>query len=82
MYGSTTGYPEKLDVFRLFWSQASIIGSTMASDQEFEKMLDFVRDYQIKPTIDQVVPFHDYIKAFDRFKDPDAMGKIVLHIED
>ena len=80
MYGSTSGYPEKLDVFRLFWSQAQIMGSTMGSDQEFEDMLGFVNQYKIKPSIDKVYEFDDYLSAFDRFKSPDHFGKIVLKI--
>jgi NADPH:quinone reductase-like Zn-dependent oxidoreductase len=78
MYGSTTGYPEKVDVFRLFWSQAQIMGSTMGSDDEFVEMLDWVNKHQIKPTVDQVYQAEEYIQAFDRFKSPDSFGKIVL----
>ncbi len=78
MYGSTTGYPEKLDVFRLFWSQAQIIGSTMGSDLEFEEMIQFVNKYQIKPTIDKVYNVNETVKAFDRFKEADHFGKIVI----
>ncbi|MEP1097126.1 MAG: zinc-binding dehydrogenase [Cyclobacteriaceae bacterium] len=78
MYGSTAGYPEKLDTFRLFWSQAQIMGSTMGSDTEFSEMLEFVSKHKIVPTIDKAFDFNDYIDAFDRFKDPDHFGKIVL----
>lgn len=78
MYGSTTGYPEKMDVFRLFWSQAQIMGSTMGNDHEFMEMIDWVNKYQIKPTIDKVYPATDYLEAFDRFKAPDHFGKIVI----
>ncbi|MEO9871233.1 quinone oxidoreductase family protein [Ekhidna sp.] len=78
MYGSTTGHPEKLDVFRLFWSQAQIMGSTMGSDDEFKEMLEWVNEYQIFPTIDKTFDLEDYIQAFDRFKDPDSVGKIVI----
>lgn len=78
MYGSTTGHPEKVDVFRLFWSQAQIMGSTMGSDDEFVEMLDWVNKHQIKPTVDQVYQAEEYIQAFDRFKSPDSFGKIVL----
>ncbi|WP_421765254.1 zinc-binding dehydrogenase [Ekhidna sp.] len=78
MYGSTTGHPEKVDVFRLFWSQAQIMGSTMGSDDEFVEMLEWINKYQIKPTLDQVYELDDYLKAFDRFNAPDHFGKIVL----
>ena len=80
MYGGTTGYPEKLDVFRLFWSQTQIMGSTMGNDDEFAEMLEWVNTYQIKPTIDKVFHFADCIHAFDRFSEPDAFGKIVIKI--
>lgn len=78
MYGSTAGYPEKLDVFRLFWSQAQIMGSTMGSDQEFEEMIQFVNDHKIKPTIDKVYDLDDYLDAFNRFKSTDHFGNIVI----
>lgn len=81
MYGSTAGYPEKVDVFRLFWSQAQIMGSTMGSDNEFVEMLKWVSDFQIKPTIDKVFGAQDYLAAFDRFKEPDHFGKIVIRFE-
>ncbi len=78
MYGSTAGYPEKVDVFRLFWSQAMIMGSTMGNDQEFEEMLQWVEKHQIRPTIDKVYNSEDYLAAFDRFKEPDHYGKIII----
>lgn len=80
MYGSTTGYPEKVDVFRLFWSQAQIMGSTMGSDIEFEEMVSFVNQHKIKPVIDQVYSIDEYIAAFDRFKSKEHYGKIVLSV--
>ncbi len=78
MYGSTTGHPEKVDVFRLFWSQAQIMGSTMGSDGEFTEMLEWVDKHNIKPTVDKVYSAEDYIRAFNRFKEPDSFGKIVI----
>ncbi len=80
MYGSTTGYPEKIDVFRLFWAQVQIIGSTMGNDQEFAEMVGFVNAHQIRPSIDQEYDLSDYLAAFDRFKAKDHFGKIVLNL--
>ncbi len=78
MYGSTAGYPEETDVFRLFWLQAQIMGSTMGSDLDFEEMLQFVSRHKIKPTVDKVFSMDDYLAAFDRFKSPDHFGKILI----
>lgn len=80
LYGSTAGYPEKLDTFRLFWTQAHIIGSTMGNDQEFAEMVQFMSTHSIRPTIDHVYPMGQYLQALDRFKAPDHFGKIALRI--
>jgi len=80
LYGSTAGYPERLDAFRLFWTQAQILGSTMGNDQEFIDMVQFVSDHGIRPTIDQVYLMNDYLNALDRFHAPDHFGKIALRI--
>jgi len=78
VYGSTTGFPKKMDVFKLFWSQAQIMGSTMGNDLEFEEMVQFVSDHGLKPTIDETFDLEEYLPAFDRFKSTDHFGKIVL----
>ena len=78
MYGSTTGYPEKVDTFRLFWSQAQIIGSTMGNDAEFGEMISFVEKNEIKPAIDGVFSYTNFLDAFNRFKEADHFGKIVI----
>lgn len=81
VYGSTTGFTQKFDVFKLFWSQAQIMGSTMGNDQEFKEMVKFISDHKLKPTIDRTFSLDDYLEAFDRFKSPDHFGKIVLRVD-
>ena len=78
MYGSTAGMPSSLDAFRLFWSQASIEGSTMANDEEFAAMVQFVADHQLKPVIDSVRPFAEIVSAFDKMKAGEQNGKLVV----
>lgn len=77
-YGSTAGTPKSFDMFRLFWSQVSIHGSTMANDQEFEEMIEFMDKHQIKPVIDSVRPFGEIVSAFDRMRDGKQSGKMVV----
>ncbi|WP_420581150.1 zinc-binding dehydrogenase [Reichenbachiella sp.] len=77
-YGSTTGAPKNLDMFRLFWSQASIHGSTMGSDKEFREMVKFVSENNIKPIISSVRAFDQVISAFDEMHAGDQMGKLVV----
>lgn len=77
-YGSTTGAPKQLDMFRLFWSQASIHGSTMGSDKEFVEMASFVAVNNIKPIISSTRDFEYIISAFGEMHAGDQMGKLVV----
>ncbi|MGY6523100.1 MAG: zinc-binding dehydrogenase [Mongoliitalea sp.] len=77
-YGATKGNPTGFDARKVFWNQLQIIGSTMGSDQDFESMLNFVNQYEIKPVIDQVFTLDEAMQAFDRMKAGNQMGKIVV----
>lgn len=79
-YGSTTGKPKELDIFRLFWSQASIVGSTMGSDREFEQLVAFVEEHKIRPTIDRVYPLAEGVEAIQNMADSSQFGKTVVRI--
>ena len=50
----------------------------MGSDQDFEEMVSFVKENEIKPIIDQVFTFDQADIAFDRMKAGKQLGKIVL----
>lgn len=76
-YGATTGKPKSLDIHRMFWNQISLQGSTMANDDEFKAMLDFVRKNRIEPIIDSVRPFDEIVDAFDLMKSGKQFGKLV-----
>ncbi|MEQ8582761.1 MAG: NAD(P)-dependent alcohol dehydrogenase [Marinoscillum sp.] len=80
VYGSTTGKTEGLDLFRLFWSQASIVGSTMGNDEEFTSMIAFISQHQIKPIVDSVHPFAQGIEAIQQMGTSSQFGKVVLEM--
>jgi len=50
----------------------------MGSDQDFLDMLELVNTHQIKPIIDSVYSFDSAVEAFDRMRDGEQLGKIVL----
>jgi NADPH:quinone reductase-like Zn-dependent oxidoreductase len=77
-FGATLGSPSKLEVRKIFWNQIKLIGTTMGSDQDFLEMLELVDTYQIKPIIDSVYSFDSAVEAFDRMRDGEQLGKIVL----
>ena len=78
--GATAGPVVELDVRTLFWRQASIRGSTMASAREFSEVLDRLRGGELHPVVDSVTPLERAPEAFRRFDAPDLFGKIVLEL--
>lgn len=79
-YGATNGLPAKLDMYRMFWNQLSLLGSTMGNDHEFGEMLSFVSKHQIRPLIDSIRPFSKIVESFPDITRPNKVGKIVFQI--
>jgi NADPH:quinone reductase-like Zn-dependent oxidoreductase len=80
-YGATAGPPRKLDLFKVFWKQLHLIGSTMGSPEDFANMLTFVNQYKIKPVVDEVFPLADGNTAIERMKNSRQFGKLVIDLE-
>lgn len=79
-YGATNGPPEKLDMFQLFWKQLTLKGSTMGSPEDFQRMLNFVKEHQIKPVIDHVFDLKNGNDAIELMESSPQFGKYVLNI--
>lgn len=79
-YGATNGLPAKLDLYRMFWNQLSLMGSTMGSDYEFAEMLSFVSKHQIRPLIDSIRPFSRIADSYKDITQPNKVGKIVFQV--
>lgn len=78
IYGATNGLPEKIDLYRMFWNQLTLQGTTMASDQEFFDMVKFIDQHKIHPVIDSVRPFNKIISAFKDIHGSESFGKLVV----
>ncbi len=76
--GATAGPVVELDLRTLFWRQASIRGSTMASAREFQDVLAELAQGTLRPVVDSVHPFDEATAAFHRFDAPDLFGKVVV----
>lgn len=79
-YGATNGLPTKLDMYRMFWNQLSLLGTTMGSDHEFSEMLTFVSKHQLRPLIDSIRPFSKIVEAFPDITKSNKVGKIVFQV--
>ncbi|MCI4365328.1 MAG: zinc-binding dehydrogenase [Thermoplasmata archaeon] len=76
--GATAGPLVEIDVRTLFWRQASIRGSTMASAREFDTVLDHLVSGRLRPVVDSTYPWLEATTAFGRLDAPDLFGKVVL----
>jgi zinc-binding alcohol dehydrogenase/oxidoreductase len=79
-YGATNGLPSKLDMYRMFWNQLSLLGTTMGSDHEFSEMLTFVSKHQLRPLIDSIRPFSKIVESFPDITKSNKVGKIVFQV--
>lgn len=79
-YGATNGLPSSLDLYRMFWNQVTLQGSTMGSDKEFKDMLAFVSKHKIIPVVDAVHDFENIVQAFDEIASTTKAGKIVVKL--
>jgi zinc-binding alcohol dehydrogenase/oxidoreductase len=79
-YGATAGPPKRLDLFKVFWKQLRLLGSTMGSPRDFAAMLDFVAKHKIRPVVDQVFPLAEGNSAIAHMRDTQQFGKIVIDV--
>lgn len=77
-YGGGQGNINNLNPQKLFWKQASILGSTMGSDQEFHAMVDFVEKHKLTPVVDSVYALEEGAAAFEHMARGAQFGKIVI----
>jgi zinc-binding alcohol dehydrogenase/oxidoreductase len=77
--GATTGRAPELDLFKVFWKQLRLIGSTLGSPHDFAAMLEVVNRYQVHPVVDQVFSLDDAPAAVAHMADWPQFGKLVLN---
>lgn len=78
-YGATLGKITEINPATIFWRQISILGTTMATDAEFEEMLKFVADHEIRPMIDRVYTLNQSEEAFEYLGTGSPFGKLVFN---
>lgn len=78
-YGGTRG-SFKVNPQKVFWKQLSLLGSTMGSTEEFQKMIAWVEEKQLIPVVDSTWSLEEGAKAFDYMDQGKQFGKIVFSI--
>lgn len=78
--GATAGPKIELDLRPLFWRQASVRGSTMATAREFDEVLAVLASGRMRPVIDRAFPWSEAPAALARLESGDAFGKVLLTV--
>ena len=77
--GATSGdAPAKAELTKIFFKQLRVIGSTMGTRSELERLAGFVDQRRIEPVIDSVRPLAAAREGFARMVDGDVFGKVVF----
>jgi NADPH:quinone reductase-like Zn-dependent oxidoreductase len=77
--GSTSGVKAEVTMPRLFFRQASLLGSTMGNASEFEDLLKAI-DRGLRPVVDSVYPLDEVQAALTRLDTAEQFGKVVLSV--
>jgi NADPH:quinone reductase-like Zn-dependent oxidoreductase len=76
--GATSGHGPPADLNRVFFLQLSVVGSTMGTRDELERLARFCAEKGIRPLVDATLPLRDARDAFRALLAGDVFGKLVL----
>ena len=76
--GATSGAAPPAELNRVFFLQLSVVGSTMGTRDELERLVRFCVDKGVRPVIHDVLPLRDARRAFEELLEGRVLGKIVL----
>jgi NADPH2:quinone reductase len=78
--GATSGHSPPARLYRLWWKQLVVYGSTMGMPSDFEGAYDLIRAGRARVHVDSVFPLAEAAKAHERLESGAQFGKIVLAI--
>ena len=78
--GATTGDASPAELSRIFFLQLSVIGSTMGTREELERLTRLCVDKGVRPVVDRVMPLAEARDGFAAMLAGDVHGKIVFTI--
>ena len=78
--GATTGQAPPAELGRVFFLQLSVIGSTMGTRDELERLIRFCIENDLHPVIDRTLPLAQAREGFAAMLDGSIVGKIVFTV--
>jgi zinc-binding alcohol dehydrogenase/oxidoreductase len=78
--GATSGHSPPARLYRVWWKELQIYGSTMGLPSDFEAAYDLIRTGRARVHVDRVFPLAEAASAHERLEVGDQFGKLVLRI--
>ena len=77
--GATSGdAPAKAELTKIFFKQLRVVGSTMGTRAELERLASFVVNQRISPVVDSTFALADAGQGFEKMASGDVFGKVVF----
>lgn len=76
--GQTAGPTSTLTLGDLFLNQKRVIGSTMGTQRDLERLVDLVENGRLEPVVHERYPLAETDRAFADMADREAVGKLVV----
>jgi NADPH:quinone reductase-like Zn-dependent oxidoreductase len=78
--GATSGHSPPARLYRLWWKQLVVYGSTMGLPSDFEAAYELIRAGRARVHVDSVFPLAEAARAHERLESGQQFGKVVLRI--
>ena len=78
--GATTGDASPAELTRIFFLQLSVVGSTMGTREELDRLMRLCVDRDIRPAIHSTMALKDARQGFEAMLAGDVVGKIVFTV--
>ncbi len=76
--GATSGAAPAADLNRVFFLQLSVVGSTMGTRDQLQRLAVFLEQTGLRPVIDRTLPLAEARDGFAALHEGDIFGKIVF----
>ena len=78
--GATSGHSPPARLYRLWWKQLVVYGSTMGMPSDFEGAYELVRTGRARVHVDSTFPLAETARAHERLESSEHFGKVILTI--
>jgi NADPH:quinone reductase-like Zn-dependent oxidoreductase len=76
--GRTAGRQSTIDIPDLFLGHKTVIGSTMGTQNDLKKLIEFMANGNLSPVVDSTYALEQTAEAFAAMKDRKNIGKLVI----